>query len=552
MSYMGISVREALEKLNAPVGGWFLPEVQRQYVWAARDESEDYVCLLLDSLLRKYPIGGIVLWQTRTPVPFREFVRDYAPGQFAHLVDQGRWGSEKALVYDGQQRLQTLYSVLYYGFKGRILHYDLLFDAKSAEPDETGFEFRDADAPEEARFLRMTRLVSLAADQEERIHLERDATKALGLEYELIIKRNIASLWDVFVETHQKSVAYFTVRADSPIEVNEVFRRLNTGGVPLTQIELVLGKIKAKHPTYEERLWKLSSHIKGVTGGYELLSADILQFFHLMVKATIRIDAERISAEDVSQLRRAIDELAEPLIETFQGYAHGLFQINHASIVPRPLALLPIAAYLASRKHRGQEWRIRALPTSEVGQIHHYFLLSQFCDWATQTMVNAFTSQVHVATDARQPFPLDHIRRLAIEKHRTGVLHEQQFLSRPWLAAKILMPNRSYVFHERKPQVDHIFPLDLAGDDDEFRAHLDVLWNLQPVPAEVNNFKRARSPREFFQSDDGRKYLGSYDFIPEPDSPLWDDYRQFLQYREQAMRARLLQLYNITLAPPAR
>src|SRR5207253_5198632 len=125
--------REVLEKLNAPNGGWYLPEVQRQYVWGSRDESEEYVCLLLDSLLRKYPIGGVVLWETKARVPFREFVRDYAPGHFARLVDQGRWEMQKSLVYDGQQRLQTLYSVLYHRFKGRVLHYDLLFDAKRQE-----------------------------------------------------------------------------------------------------------------------------------------------------------------------------------------------------------------------------------------------------------------------------------------------------------------------------------------------------------------------------------------------------------------------------------
>ena len=30
---------QALDKLNAPAGGWYLPQVQRQYVWGARHES---------------------------------------------------------------------------------------------------------------------------------------------------------------------------------------------------------------------------------------------------------------------------------------------------------------------------------------------------------------------------------------------------------------------------------------------------------------------------------------------------------------------------------
>ena len=74
----------------------------------------------------------------------------------------------------------------------------------------------------------------------------------------------------------------------------------------------------------------------------------------------------------------------------FSGYLNGLFKINHASILPRWLAVLPIAAYLTWRKRKGDEWRIRALGATELQLIDQYFLLSQICDWNTQTMVNAF------------------------------------------------------------------------------------------------------------------------------------------------------------------
>ena len=56
MSYAGISVREAMEKLNSLNGGWYLPYIQRQYVWGERYESEEYICLLLEFLF-------LTLWQ---------------------------------------------------------------------------------------------------------------------------------------------------------------------------------------------------------------------------------------------------------------------------------------------------------------------------------------------------------------------------------------------------------------------------------------------------------------------------------------------------------
>jgi len=551
MSYAGISVREALDKLNAPNNGWYLPQVQRQYVWGARHESEGYVCLLLDSLLKRYPIGGVVLWETSAAVPYREFVRDYALDQYAFQVDKGRWGASKSLVYDGQQRLQTLYSVLYNRFNGRVLHFDLLFDGDASESDENGFLFRDADSPVEPRYLRMTELVRKACTQREKVTLEmavlgiaeNDARKGL------LIRENLTALWDIFVDTNVKSIAYFPVKTDSPKEVNEVFRRLNTGGVSLTQPELVLSKIKAVQSDYEEELWRLSERIKKLSGGIKFSYSAILQFLYLLVKNTIRIDEDRLEPGDIATFQKSLHEDTDALVEMFQGYLAGLLSINNASIIPRWLAVLPIAAYLTARRRGGHEWRIRALTENDLSHIHRYFLLSQFCDWNTQTMVNSFAKLCVEAGRNGNPFPFDEIRQIAISKHRTGVLHEDQFLDQPWLATKVLMPNRSYVFHERKPQVDHIFPLNLAGQDDSYRKCVDVLWNFQPMDADVNNYKRARHPKEFFNSEDGRKYWRAYDFIPARESPAWDDHVKFIADRAENMRAALLSLYGLSLAP---
>lgn len=552
MSYLGISVREALAKLNAPNNGWFLPQIQRQYVWGVRHESEDYVCLLLDSLFKSYPIGGVVLWETDQKVPYRRFIGDYAPGQFAHQVDEGLWGASKALVYDGQQRLQTLYSVLRHRFNGRVLHYDLLFDNSSAESDETGFLFRDASATPEARYLRMTELASKKCTSKEKVALESKALTAAGSDADLglRVRENLTTLWDTFVATDRKSIAYFFVKADTSKEVNEVFRRLNTGGVALTQLELVLGKIKAVQSDYEEKLWDLSEKITKQSGGIEFSSTAVLQFFYLLVKNTIRIDEGRMENTDIQAFQHVLQSDTEPLVELFSGYLKGLFNINHASIVPRWLAVLPIAAYLTERKRSGHEWRIRGLKSSELQLIHQYFLLSQFCDWNTQSMINAFAREAVTEGKVGKEFPLERIRKIAIEKNRTGELSEYQFLSQPWLATKVLMPSRSYIFHEGKPQVDHIFPLKLAGRDQTYESAVDVLWNFQPMPAEVNNYKRARDPREFFNSPDGSKYWSSYDFIPGPDSALWKDPLEFMNDRKKKMLNALSILYGLTLVTP--
>lgn len=524
MSYAGISVRESMEKLNQLNGGWFLPHVQRQYVWGARYESEDYVCLLLDSLLKRYPVGGLVLWETTTPVPYRVFLDDYEPGKFAKLVEQRRWGAYKFLVYDGQQRLQTLRSVLYHTFNGRVLHFDLLFDATKADSDETGFLFRDKEAPPDPRYLKLTELVSTSCEPGPKVNLEyrllntlRQA-QAIDLPTEVLIRTNLAARWDVFVDANVKSIAYFSVKAKNEAPVNEVFRRLNTGGVALTQVELVLGKVKALDPSYEERLWALSERIKQKSY-IDFSSGEILQFFHLVEKGTSRIDEARVNTDDAGRLLAALAH-QDALVELFEGYLLGLFKINHASIVPRWLAVLPLAVYSTALKRAGRKWHVKELTADQVSAMTTYFLLAQFCDWNTQTMVNVFARLAADDCAAGAVLSVETIRQTAIQKNRTGSLSYQQFLALPWLAIKVLTPGRQYVFHANKPQIDHIFPSGLAGGDETYEEMVDVLWNFQPIPDSINNYKRARHPKEFFNSVDGAKYCQDYDFIPEPQSAI--------------------------------
>jgi hypothetical protein len=549
MSYSGISVKEAMEKINCLNNGWYLPQVQRQYVWGARYESETYICLLLDSLFRRYPIGGLVLWETDKSVPFREFINEYYSGTFAKHVDSGRWVCHKSLIYDGQQRLQTLKSVLYYTFNGRILCFNLLFEMETAESDETGFFFIEKSSTVPSNCIKMTELSSMTCGQKEKVNLETKYTKGeiLTDTQKLQIRTNLGSLWDVFVDRTVKSIAFFSVISDDEKEVNEIFRRLNTGGIALTQLEMVLSKIKAQYPDYEERLWELSSDICKKSGGFTFTSAEILQYFYLLVFDTINVEEDRVKEQHVQEFNKHIADSAVSLVEFFAGYLWGQLKINHVSIVPRRQAMLPIAAYLSSLKTNKHFYEVKRLTSTNINAINEYFILSQFCDWNTQTMVNAFARITKEAGALEHDFPIERIKLIATQKNRSDTLYYHQFLSQPWLAIKILTPNRYYIFHENKPQVDHIFPLSLKGTDDVYAAMVDVLWNLQPMPAGVNNYKRARHPGEFFKSTDGAKYFVDYDFLPSLNNCSWDDPKRFIRYRHKKMRQQLFLKYGIKL-----
>jgi hypothetical protein len=396
----------------------------------------------------------------------------------------------------------------------------------------------------------MTELSAIQCDPREKARLETKYLSGndLNEDQQLLVRTNIGALWDVFVDRNIKSIAYFPVVTNSEKEVNEIFLRLNTGGITLTQVELVLAKIKAKYSDYEEKLWAISSAIKRATGdGFEFTSADVLQFFYLLVFETVKVEGDRVETKEVEKFHEMLDGASASLLEYFENYLWGQLKINHGSIVRRRLAMLPTILYLAKLKGHGYSFEIKKLTAANLEKMNQYFILSQFGDWNTQTMVNNFAEEAKKAGQAGLDFPLNAIKSIASQKNRSDTLDYHQFLSQPWLALKVITPNRSYIFGDSIPQVDHIFPLALAGTDNEYKSRVDVLWNFQPLPAGVNNYKRARHPKEFFESSDGAKYLGDYDFLPRLDSNRWKDERSFIRYRHLRMRKELLTRYRLRL-----
>jgi uncharacterized protein with ParB-like and HNH nuclease domain len=93
-----------LDDLEAEGGGFWLPNIQRPFVW-----NEDQIARLFDSIMREYPISTLLAWKTKEPVKHRKFIdiyrKDIKLTDF-YVADHRR---SKLLVLDGQQRLQSLF-----------------------------------------------------------------------------------------------------------------------------------------------------------------------------------------------------------------------------------------------------------------------------------------------------------------------------------------------------------------------------------------------------------------------------------------------------------
>lgn len=553
MSYQEMSVKEVVGKINANLNGWFLPPIQRPYVWGSRYESEKFICKLFDSLLRGYPIGGIIVWNNQAESAYKEFLTHYHNDDISEIVDKGLWNrQDKWLVYDGQQRLQTLYSCLKYSINDRFLIYDLFFDIES-EREETGFSFCTKNEDLTANFVRMNEI--FVCQENSKTQFRKDILKKINLDdtnKETLVEKNIDLLWKIFVTTDVKSIAYFPVESPDETTVNEIFQRLNTGGVPLSRSDLLLSKIKEKQPDFEEDILFFSRDILDKTDGYYINSDQILQLLNLLIRSGIRIAPDKTSSEQLDQfISYWFDSnLREAIKQFYINFLFGEFKINNQAIVPKKLAVYPII--IAFKIMLDKNINYKKLEDSMLTELKRYFILSQINDWDIASIVDN-VSKILINSNKNTTefvFPKEEISKFIQSKNRRLQIAEEIFTSYTWFSLKILTPCRLFNFSpdnkgRYNPEIDHIFPL-RGKTDDEYRKAVDIIWNMQPVEGAINNYKRKKAPYEFFTSEDGKKYFSHYDFYPILENDDWKNWKEFIKNRRLKMIDFLNEKYGIT------
>ena len=558
MSYQSISVKETMDHINGDVNGWFLPSVQRPYVWGSRYESELYICKLFDSLLRGYPIGGLILWNTEEEIPYREFMKDYEIDAIPRTVDRGLWNrKDKWLVYDGQQRLQTLYSCLKYTFNNKILVFNLLFKMKKKDldPNETGFLFVEKNATIQPYCIRINELFCKLLDEKVKYRREiLSQNDDLSDNDKNLIEYNLDELWKVFVDRDKKSLAYFPIFHSDESMVNEIFQRLNMGGVALSQADLLFSRIKEIHYDFEEKLQDFSRKIYNNTGkGYLFDAYNILQLIYLISKNSVRVDPKKVNKKELNGFNEIWGKLETPLHDFFVDFIWGQFKINNNSIIPKKLALLPIIVHFYFAYDKGINFR--KLAQDNILQLKKYLILSQINDWNLQSIVDNFTRLIKGSIEKSNEFPLNQfISWLNETKKRNTELFEASFVDYQWFSLKILTPNRIYQFDPDargrfNPEIDHIFPKNLEGQSEEYYKSVNMIWNMQPVKGDINNFKRRKHPKEFFSSDEGKKYINDYDFLSSLnlEDEIWDNPVKFINQRKGKMIEYFKNNYKLEL-----
>jgi uncharacterized protein with ParB-like and HNH nuclease domain len=514
MSYTGISIREVVSKINKDSDGWYLPTIQRPYVWGDRHESEKYICKLFDSIFKGYPIGNIIVWNCVTKVPYKDFSTNYSYEDVGKNTDESLWSrKDKWLVYDGQQRLQTLFSCLRYSINGRILVFNLLKKDDSDDIDVVGFDFVDknSEEPLPRGYIKMSELYSKTMDEKTEYRksiLSRLSKTECTEEDEILIEKRLDKLFNIFVNKDTKVLAYYPLSEEfTEDQVNEVFQRINSGGVPLSGADLLFSRIKQHYYSFEEDALNLAKTIRTLTAGYEVSHYFILLILNVIIKGTTRIDATKVKSAEIKDFKSNFDILSKVVKDFFHEFIFNTFKINNSSLVIRGNALIPIIIYAFHKKHRyGIDFK--DIEHMNLLNMHKYFILSQFKDWNTQTIL---TKNSELAIN--ENFQLDRMIEVAQGNNRSSDINVTDLEYYRKFSLKVILRDRLFINTSTEgrynPEIDHIYPMKI--EDRPVGYDVDVLWNLQPIDGTTNLDKSNKNPNDYFREKPNAK--NKYDFI---------------------------------------
>lgn len=561
---MEYSVKEVINKIN---NEWFLPAIQRPYVWGGRYEEEKYICRLFDSVLRGYPIGLIILWKPGKLMPFRRFLDSYADDNSFKPQDEEHFQLGSSLVYDGQQRLQSLYSCLKFSFKNRKLMFDLSYERKEEEEcQDTGFHFinESEQTTEKSAFdVAISRVYNLK-DDDAKIDL-RDVykSKTNDREKQKLIEKNLDNLYTVFSNIKTKSPSLFVavVNGVDDNEVNEVFQRLNMGGVQLSNADLLFSRIKETHPLFESEIIDFTKKLSE-SDSVSISAYDVLQVINIIVKGQTKINPEfkkgKAGNIEREQFVQCWKELQTPLMDTIVRYLSEHMNINRLQIIPRKMPLLSLIVYMYYLYKSNGDFVIQQRQNEWLRRIDKFFITAELNDWSLQSYSDAFAKIFRDNVDKKN-FPLEVIFEWVRKKNNRYVdVSETTFCDYRWFALKVVFPEIRYSFKSEmtkrfNPELDHIFPIHLSGNDEEYRKTVDVVWNMQPVVGDINIDKLNYHPYEYFMGkvkghEYGKNYFKYYeDSVPQLSDPLWQDYKGFVEWRKKRFIELMKERYGISI-----
>jgi hypothetical protein len=507
----------------------FVPAFQREYVWKRADAKN-----LISSLIQEYPTGTMLTWETNNPPEIKGPYK-YDPKQ----------GSVK-LILDGQQRITTLYMLMYgrippYYKKDDIIH-DIMPLYVNIETLELEY-YRKKMMDSNPLWVHITSVFN--GDIRKRDIVDRIEK---GNDGERISKHLDDKLEDNFQAIHKIKDRDFKeqeVPTRATIkEAIDIFYIVNAAGVNLTDAELALAQISGYWPEaralFKEKVKSLAEH------GY-VFKLDFIIYLLLGILYNIGSKMEKLHDKSNNErIREAWEKLDEHTLDYIINILKSEAYIDHTKEVNSIYAFVPIIVY-AYKKNND-------LSQVDIKKMIKWFYYSQIRFRYISQLPQKLDKDLTIIENEDNPFDIllnkiKQERNLEItpdEFEGSGIRHplwglmQFYFKSRNAICFSTGIQIRGSNYGKKyKLEYDHIFPYSVLKDhgynmQNSIKYQLAQEITNRIVLTSTANRSKSAQLAESYLEEATQRFPNSLDLQCVPkESVLWklENYEDFLKRR---------------------
>jgi len=315
-----------------------IPKFQRDFVW-----SIDKTAKLLDSILKGYPIGTFILWETNERL---NDIKNIGNLELPPVPD----GTKVQYVLDGQQRITSLYAA----FLGATIQkegekkttdYGGIYIDLEGDINDNDQQIIIADQPK-GEFITLNEILNLEANLPQIIEQYKEHNTTI-----LSYARTFSSYDFSTVVLRKEDI-------DSAIEV---FTRINTGGQTLTLFEIMSAKTYDEDQGFDmqSKFQKLLKELESTK--YDTISPSII----LNVLSLILSRNKECKRKVVLQLeKQSIIDIWDDVISALKesiDYFRSVYRIPVSTLLPYDALLVPFTYFFYHNKEKPQGKQIKWL-----------------------------------------------------------------------------------------------------------------------------------------------------------------------------------------------
>lgn len=528
-----MKISTILEKIDE--NQLFVPAFQREYVWK-RDDAKQ----LIDSLIKEYPTGTMLTWETANPPELK--------GPHKYNEKQGA----VRLLLDGQQRVTTLYMLINGDIPPYYTASEIMNDTRGLYVNVETLELsyymktRMENNPSWQSITDIFKGKVSAFDLQARFA---ESGRSLTMDELKKLNDNINAITRI----KEREFPEQTIPVKASIrEAIDIFYKVNASGVALTDAELALAQISGYWPQARDRFKSKLAELKNEGFVFKL---DFIVYVLLGCLYHMGSDMRKLhDTENKDKIRAVWDRLENQVLDYVVNLMRANAFVDHTDEINSPYALVPIIVYCFDKNGTH-------LTDAEIRKMVKWFFYSQVRTRYVSQLPQKLDRDLRTVAESPQPF--DALLQVIAEENRLEILptefvgravqHPLFSMVRWYLKSRGAvcfttgMSLRKNMGSKYQLERDHIFPYSKLkemgyGEGNRVKYALAQEFTNRAILTQVANRTKSATHAADYLASVKAKFPKALELqcVPE-DVELWklENYEQFLEERRKTLAKHL-------------